>query len=135
MSTHKVLCKLPHGVKIEMGLELDHEAGTFRRLPNYRALTLKGTNSNLVALSSKIGAVAERNIAPGVTDVTDDELSFVEAWLAKNAKLSFVKAGTITIQKSADVKAASADLRKMDLGFEPLDPSQMPHGIEKAIRE
>jgi hypothetical protein len=132
MSTVTVACLLPHGIKLELGLVLDREMGMYRKSPNYTAVVLNGTHSTTPRVQG-LAPVAVRNPAPGITHGVDEE--FITHWLKQNAALGFVKAGFITIVKPADVAAASKDLKQMDNGFNPLDPSAMPKELEKATHD
>lgn len=103
-ATVTVGCKLPHGLFLDMG---------------DKRVTIKGVNS-----TSIIGG-------HGITENVDKE--FFDAWMAKNANLTFVKAGFIFAHEKANNAAAEAKDREANAtGLEALNPDAMPKGLEKA---
>lgn len=125
MAKVKVGCKLPHGLTMELGLNID-KFSNISKSDNYQRVTLAGTNQNLIQ-----GAPATRVQAPGITLV---EENYIDEWLKKNRNLSFVKAGMIyKIANEAEGQAIALDLASQTTGFEPLDPTKAPKDISKDI--
>lgn len=125
MALVKVGCKLPHGINCEMGYSVvrkdnGKEITDYSKSDAYRSVVLNGQNSNLIA-----GAPATRNQRPGYTMVDEE---FIKAWLKKNEKLGFVKAGMIWIVAADDAsaKAQEIDSASKKTGFEPLSAKDVP---------
>ncbi|RYY79937.1 MAG: hypothetical protein EOO69_04530 [Moraxellaceae bacterium] len=96
-------CKLPHGIRAE----LDGQVVEF-----------KGTNS-----SNIIGG-------HGITENVDKD--FWDAWLAKNQGLAFVRNGFLFAEtKAASTKAKAKEQEAEKTGFEPVDPEELPKGLEQ----
>jgi hypothetical protein len=134
MNTVTIACKLPHGLICELGLILDAGGHGMIRGPNYKSVTLRGTNTNKIVMPGAIGACVPIDALPGITENVDEE--FITEWLRRNAALTFVKNGLVAIVKSKpeEVKAVSLDLQTHRHGMESLDPAKMPPKLAPADR-
>lgn len=129
-----IACKLPHGLIIEVGYEIPKDdkgasIGTnIVKTDNYKAVTLKGWNSNLVMA----GQPALLNPEPGVTEVPKD---IWEAWVAGPGKRHPAVRNNLiyVVRKDApSAKDQALAARVLRSGFEPLDPNKMPEGVTEA---
>lgn len=135
MEIVKIGCKLPHGLTLEIGyqthIKVDNRlVPQYKQLENYQAVTLKGSNSLIVA-----GAAALLNPDPGITEVPKD---FWDAWLASTQGKQNIarKNGLIFVvpDDAASAKAQSIDVKALRSGLEPMDPSQLPEEVtEKPV--
>ena len=110
--TVTVGCKLPHGLWMEVD-----EPGK----PTIR-MKAKGCNSTDV-----IGGF-------GLTENVPNE--FWEKWLATHKDLKFVRNEQIWAYRNrGGANSKAMEMAEIKHGMEPLDPSQMPAGLEKGSLE
>lgn len=110
-NTVRVGCKLPHGLLMEIGKRGD---------PQYKNFQLRGPQS--MRLKQIVGGW-------GLTDVPKD---FWDEWLRSTGKkLDFVKYGFVWAEEDSDkAEARAVDESSLRSGFERLDPSKPPKGVE-----
>lgn len=107
MSLVTVGCKLPNGLILEMGS---------RGAANYKAVTLAGANAAKIV---------------GGYGMTEVDAEFMAAWLKKYSWLPAVKNGAVFMHEdAASAQAMAIDNAENPSGFERLDPSKAPTGIE-----
>lgn len=100
-------CKLPNGLTLEL-----NKYGQ----KDYQRITLRGAQSSRI-----VGGF-------GLTEVSAD---FMNAWLKKNAALSYVEQGLIFVHSTAtNAEAHARDMAAQPTGFERLSPKDAPKGLE-----
>lgn len=128
--TVSIACKMPHGLKIEVGFRILNNGVVYGE--NYKTATLKGWNDNnpknlLMAAPSLL------NPDPGITRGVSKDLW--EAWLKEGGKNHpAVKNHLIyVLLPDADSAADQMDAAKsLKSGLEPLDPTKLPEGVTEA---
>jgi hypothetical protein len=117
-----VICKLPHGLTIDLEQQVEAEAtdASGRRPKVWRAIpgqtiTIKGANSNSVV--GRNGRI----LGYGMTEV---ERGFWEQWIATHKDFPAVKNGMIATQETRE-RAMSAAMENKNLltGFEQIEPN------------
>jgi hypothetical protein len=126
-------CKLPHGMKIEVGIEhIPGVWGSVSKGPNYACAVLNGWYSEHQKNHPNIQPIAMLDPEPGRTQIPKD------LWLvwcdgmgkhhpARNNGLLFV-----VPDDKAGAKSALRDVEGRKTGFEPVDPNKLPEQIEEA---
>lgn len=135
METVAVGCRLPNGLKLEVGFSVNDKGNggapfaMVRKHDNYASFVLRGTNQHLIVRDPTRKPVAvlpnQRNREPYINQVPKD---FWERWVKENSKSWHLTSGQIFVIPKTDastVKAATIDAAaKSKPVFDPLDPSQ-----------
>lgn len=106
--TVTVGCKLPNGLILEMGKPGDS---------NYTQVVLKGAN--------------QANLVGGYGLTSNVSKEFMAVWLKSHSWLPAVRDGLVFVEDNeANATALALDGEKLKTGFERLDPTKMPEGLE-----
>lgn len=119
-ATVSVGCKLPWGLVLEMG-----KVGA----DDYRRVTLVGSNGMNKGHGDKI---AGHIVASGYGITFGVPKDFMDAWMAKHARLDCVRSGLIFVEAAKDAQPHAEMFSGVTTGFEPLSQSNMPRGLETA---
>lgn len=129
METVNIGCKLPWGMKLEVGYTVVAESPkggvhtSVRRLPNYDTVIINGWHSRS---PSGIQMPASHKPDPGRTVGVNKVLW--DQWKKQHPEM--IKQGLIFEYKDeADFIAKSHDVRQIRSGVEPLNPDEMPKGL------
>lgn len=104
--TVSVGCKLPWGLICEMG-----QPGA----ENYQRVALVGSNGP----NRGHGKIPGSIIAGGYGITFGVPKNFIDAWMAKHAKLDAVRNGLIFVEAAKDAEAFAKDMGDPKTGFEP----------------
>ncbi len=136
METVSIGCRLPNGLRLEVGFSVN-DAGKggapfalYRKHETYQAHTLKGTNQQLIVRDPRGKALAmlpnQMNREPVINHGVPKDLW--DQWCKDNPKSWHLKSGQIFLVPKPDsstVKAVSLDAKaKSAPVFEPIDPSK-----------
>jgi len=130
--TVTVACKLPHGLRLRLFKMIDVVEGA-------------PSGSRMVQVAQQIGeqVVIRGYLEPNVgellipsrmsswafTDGVDKE--FMTEWLKQNQGHDAVQAGLIfAADKRSNAEARAREFDKLRSGFEPIDPANLPKGIQ-----
>lgn len=136
METVSVGCRLPNGLRIEVGFTVSDkgEGGApfamYRKLPSYGSHLLRGTNQQLLVRDQTRKVVAmlpnQRDREPYINHNVPKDIW--DRWYKLNDKSWFITSGNIFLVPKTDsstVKAVTLDnAAKSKPIFEPIDPSQ-----------
>lgn len=136
METVSIGCRLPNGLKLEVGFSVSDKGNggapfaMVRKLENYATYTLRGTNQSLIVRDQTRKAVAvlpnQRGREPFINANVPKDVW--ERWFKDNAKSWFVTSGNVFLVPKNDastVKAVALDAAaKSKPLFEPLDPAE-----------
>lgn len=136
METVSIGCRLPNGLKLEVGFSVSQKGNggapfaMVTKHENYDSFVLKGTNQHLIVRDQTRKPVAvlpnQRNREPYINLNVPKDLW--DRWKKENAKSWHLTSGQVFEVPKNDrdtVKAATIDAAaKSSPIFEPLDPSQ-----------
>lgn len=130
-----IACKLPHGLKIEVGIHQPPGVwGAPVQTAKYRTATLNGHHAEWMKKAPNIQPVATLDPEPGLTQIP---LDLWEEWIAEGGMGHTHKAvlnGLIwVVPKDKGAARDLADAAKfLKTGFEPIDPDRLPEGVLEA---
>ncbi|MBZ9683216.1 hypothetical protein LB531_21395 [Mesorhizobium sp. CO1-1-2] len=134
-ATVTVACKLPHGLILRLHTMEDMNeptaGGGFRKVKRAQVvgepIVLKGYNRRYNRGTDQAPAAIASSYA--LTRGVDAE--FFKKWLAQNQDLDAVKNNLIWAHAETDmVEGFIAEHEKQKSGFEPIDPNNLPKGIQ-----
>jgi hypothetical protein len=109
-----IACNLPHGVHLQLYKMADTPQGRMAA-PVGDRVTIAGANH------------PEAVAGYGLTE--DVDASWFTEWLAQNKDSPLI--GTMIVrEKAADAKAAGKDQKGKKMGFEPMNPADMPKELD-----
>lgn len=118
-ATVSVGCKLPWGLICEMGTPGSDD---------YRRISLVGSNG----ANKGHGKIPGHIVASGYGITFGVPKDFIDAWMAKHARLDCVRAGLVFVEAAKDAQPHAEMFAGVTSGFEALDSSKLPKGIETA---
>jgi hypothetical protein len=118
-ATCSMICKLRHGLILELGLEFQN--GTVIKGERYRAYKLTGSAT---ATAAKIQTLGPHPYDAPAAITEGIPLDFAQEWLRQHSDLIYVKSGMVAIcEKPGDAKDMCKDLEKARTGIEPMQPN------------
>jgi hypothetical protein len=131
MSTETVMigCRLPHGLKLEVGYKTTRKGSDgkvfshYERLPNYASVVLKGTNEHVQgARAQGIQLPAVGNPEPFINRNVSKDLW--EQWMKEHPRNWYLKSGNIFVvpgSEEASAKAISTEVMSTQAPLAPLN--------------
>lgn len=145
MSTDTVMigCRLPHGLKLEVGYTVTQKAPDGKRFTsyqkgdNYRMFELKGTNEHTAqARAARIVVPAMASPEPFINKHVPKDIW--EQWCKDHPKHWFITSGNIFLVEGSEMASAEAmalDLKKTQAPLAPLNPQgddRAPKAVDRA---
>jgi hypothetical protein len=134
METVRIGCRLPNGITLEVGYQTSVKGSggapfvQYRKLADYKAITLKGTNQHLIVRDAAgkplMTHASQRGREPFINENVPAD--FWQRWVAEHKDSPLLTGGQLfVVPKPADAKAVGADAKATSPAlFEPMDPTQ-----------
>ncbi|NTI80447.1 hypothetical protein [Rhizobium rhizogenes] len=137
-ATVSVACKLPHGLELRVFDTIDsvesNAMGEIRAVkkaqPRGQAVTIRG----YLEKQRPDQPMAARGSSYAITHGVDKE--FFDAWLSQNKDHDAVRNKLIFASEKQDtVRGMTNEFKSTRSGLEPVDPNNLPRGIQTANKQ